>query len=377
MVANHARKNAARAARGDGRNHRQAVDAVRHDTPAGRRILAAPGDRVPRDSIGHPDCPIERGDVLRISCPAGDVKVVEVWDESTLLVEWPWTEPDATRRPTFVLQLPDTDEPVQLAAPFRNTPQRLRGLKEDDVITVELPPTVVHVSYTDTVWLAVDREAKRPPADSDVVVAVLPYGTSETVGTGDGAGQLIMRLWSVDPMTVELLCRPYEMLTDHDRVRDAAGTVWEYLGPLDFFTPDRRTPRTEGPVWPLTLIERYGMQPGPDEVKAVAAATTTGSHQQELDRWRQASGADLVEFPATEVPDVLSAAQKAMLARRARRSVEGKTLAQVEEAREAARLRYRLVSKVVLDEEDQTRMEAAAVTLDTLDEVLKELKATS
>ncbi|MFD3808905.1 hypothetical protein ACFWTC_36310 [Streptomyces sp. NPDC058619] len=35
---------------------------------------------------------------------------------------------------------------------------------------------------------------------------------------------------------------------------------------------------------------------------------------------------------------------------------------------------YRLVSKVVLDEEDQARMEAAVVTLDTLDEVLEELR---
>ncbi|MFF8431789.1 hypothetical protein ACF07Y_43045 [Streptomyces sp. NPDC016566] len=117
------------------------------------------------------------------------------------------------------------------------------------------------------------------------------------------------------------------------------------------------------------------MQPKPAELEAVAGATATGSHQQELDRWRQACGADLVEFPTFEAFDVLTPMQKAMLARQARRSVEGNTLAEVEEAREGARRVYRLVSKVVLDEEDQARMEAAAIELDTLDEVLEERRA--
>ncbi|MER6370111.1 hypothetical protein ABT255_17305 [Streptomyces mirabilis] len=174
-------------------------------------------------------------------------------------------------------------------------------------------------------------------------------------------------------MTVELLCRPYEMLKDHDHVRDAAGTVWTFTGPLDFHTADRPTPRAEGPVWPLTLTERYTMQPKPAEVEAVAAAT--GSHQEELDRWQQACGADLLEFPAVEVPDVITPMQKAMLARQARQPVAGKTLAEVEEEREGARRMYLLYSKVVLDEEDQTRMETAVVRLDTLDEVLEEMRA--
>ncbi|MER6370112.1 hypothetical protein ABT255_17310 [Streptomyces mirabilis] len=146
MVANHARKNAARTARGAGQTHRQAVDAVRQEEPAERRILVSPGDRVPRDSIGHPDCPIERGDVLRVSCPPGAVKVVEVWDESTAVVEWPWPEPDAKRRATFAVRLPESGT-GQFATPFRNTPRLAQGaLREGDTITVDMPPTVVHVS---------------------------------------------------------------------------------------------------------------------------------------------------------------------------------------------------------------------------------------
>ena len=378
MVAHHARKNDARAARSAGQNHRQAVDAVRQGAPAERRILVTPGDRVPRDSTGHPDCPIERGDVLRISCPAGEAKVVEVWGEGTVVIQWPWTDPDATRRPTFAVRLPETDDPIRFAVPFRNTPPLTRSAREGDVITVDMPPTVVHVSYTDATWYADDRDAGRPPADSHVLVAVLPYGTNETVGaTRDGADQrLLLRPWSAAPMTVELLCRPYEMLRDHDRVRDASGTVWTFTGPLDFHTADRRTPRAEGPVWPLTLTERHMMQPKPAQVEAVTAATATGSHQEELDRWRQASGANLVEFPTVEVPDALTPTQKAMLTRQARRSVKGKTLAEVEEAREGARRVYRLVSKVVLDKEDQARMEAAVVKLDTLDEVLETMRST-
>ncbi|TQE33101.1 hypothetical protein [Streptomyces ipomoeae] len=376
MVSNHARKNAARGARGAGQTHRQAVDAVRRDAPAKGRIIVAPGDRVPRDTIGHPACPIKPGDVLRVSCPAGQAKVDDVWDASTVVIEWPWTEPDAKRRPTFALRLPETDHPVQFAVPFRNTPDRLRDVRKGDTITVDMPPAVVHVSYSDATWYADDRDAGRPPADSHVLVAVLPYGVNETPETTrDGADQrLLLRPWAAAPMTVELLCRPYEMLKSHDKVRDAAGTEWTYTGPLDFHTPGRRTPRTEGPVWPLTLIERYMSEPGPEAIEAVAVATATGSHQEELDRWREASGADLVEFPTHEVPDVLSAAQKLALATQARRSVVGKTLEEVEEAREAARRVYRLVSKVVLDEEDQRRLEEAVVKLDTLDEVLAEMR---
>ncbi|MDW6058082.1 hypothetical protein SAZ11_08265 [Streptomyces sp. FXJ1.4098] len=211
-----------------------------------------------------------------------------------------------------------------------------------------------------------------------MTVAVLPHGVSETQETTrDGPDQrLILHPWSADPMTAELLCLPYAMLEDHDQVRDAACTVWSYTGPLDFHTADRRTTRAEGPAWPLTLTERFTMEPKPGDVEVVAAATATGSHQQELDRWRQACGADLVEFETREVPDVLSPMHKAMLARQARRSVRGKTLAEVEEAREEARRVYRLVSKVVLDEEDQARLEAAVVELDTLDEVLETMRST-
>jgi len=377
MVRNHARKNDARAVRGAGQSHRQAVDAVRQGAPAERRILVSPGDRVPRwDLNGHPDCPIERGDVLRVSCPADEAKVVEVWDDAVAVIEWPWPEPDAKRRPTFAVELPQSGT-VTFAAPFRNTPSLARGVREGDTITVDLPPTVVHVSYTTDTWYADDRDAGRPPADSHVIVAVLPYGVSETQETtrGNADQRLMLRPWAAAPMTVELLCRPYEMLEDHDKVRDATGTTWLYTGPLDFHTRDRRTPRTEGPVWPLTLTERLTTEPKPDEIEAVAAATATGSHQEELEQWREACGADLVEFESRKVPDALSPMHKAMLARQARRSVHGKTLAEVEEEREGARRMYRLYSKVVLDEEDQARMETAIVRLDTLDEVLEEMRA--
>lgn len=146
MVANHARKSDARAARSAGQNHRQAVDAVRRGAPAEHRILVAPGDRVPRDFTGHPDCPIERGDVLRVSCPAGEARVAEVWGEGTVVIEWPWSEPDAKRRPTFAVRLPESGAPVPFAVPFRNTPPLAHGVQEGDVITVDMPPTVVHVS---------------------------------------------------------------------------------------------------------------------------------------------------------------------------------------------------------------------------------------
>ena len=376
MVANHSRKNAARTARGAGQNHRQAVDAVRQEAPAQGRVIVAPGDRVPRGSTGHPDCPIEPGDVLRVSCQAGTAKVVEVWGDTTAVIEWPWTEPDAQRRPTIAVGLPETGEPSHFGHPFRSTPPLARGVREGDTITVDMPQTVVHVSYTTAAWYAADRDAGRPPADSQVMVAVLPRGVSETrENTRDDADQrLLLQPWSAAPMTVELLCRPYVMLEDNDKVRDAAGTTWLYTSPLDFHTTERRTPRTEGPAWPLTLTERFHMDVTPDGVAAVAAATATGSHQEELDRWRRACGADLVEYEHIEVPDALSPARKAVLAAQARRSAEGRTLAEVEEEREGARRWYRLVSKVVLDDEDQARMEAAVVRLDTLDEVLEEMR---
>ncbi len=229
MVRNHARKEAARGARGADRTHRQAVDAVRHDTPAVGRAPVAPGDAVPRDETGFPECPLRRGDVLRISCPAGQARVVETWgDNAVALIRWPWQEQGADEPNDFAVDLPPSG-PARFSAPFRHTPLA-RGVREGDILTVDLPPTVVHVAYTSDVWLADDRDAGRPPADSHMNVAVFPYGVSESDETmREGADQRwILRPWAAAPMTVELIHRPYPALESGDRVRDAHGTVWQY-----------------------------------------------------------------------------------------------------------------------------------------------------
>lgn len=370
MVSSHSRKNAARSWRGPGQNHRQAVEAVRRDRSA--RVLVSAGDRVPRGRSGHPDIPMEYGDVLEFTCPAGTAKVIEVWSDHTVIVEWPWTSPDATRRPTFAVTIPE-DGVSRIGLHQLSTPLT-RGVGEGHTFTVQVPPTVAHVHYTTSQWMAADRDAGRPPADSHALVAVLPYGVTHQFGAPDTS--LLLRPWNGDPWTVRLLCRPYEALPDGAEVVDAEGTRWHYTGPLDFHTTARATARTVGPAWPLTLTSVHTFEPKPEEVAAVAAATATGRHEDELDAWRRASGADLAPYEdAVPAPEGYSEAELEQLAAHTRAQAALMTRKQLADEREQARVTYRLVSKVVDDEEDWKRVQAAQTRLDTLDQALAERDA--
>jgi hypothetical protein len=368
VVANHARKNDARRRRlEDGGSHRQAVEAVR-DQPApgagadGALVVVSPGDRLPDDGFGVPDEVIRRGDVLRVSCPPGVATVAEVWGTDpgdTVVLVWPWTDPE-TEPGRVAVDIPAPGGPERW--PFRIT-GLTSDVREGDMVAIDIPPSVVHVSYT-----------------SGAVVGVFRHGVSETRETmRDGAGhRFLLRPWADAPMTVERLCRPYPMLDGRDRVVDADGVEWEYFEPLDFVTDSNpRLPRVVGPRWPLTLVGGLmaGREPDPARVRTVAQATASGTHEEELVRWRAASGADVVEYETEDVADVLSPQEKAALATRTRRQVAGMTLPEVEEEREHARMWWRLASKSVHDEDDQARMEAASVCLDTLDAVLAEMRA--
>lgn len=374
MVANHSRKEDARTARGPGRNHRQAVEAVRRTPAPDGRTVVKPGNRIPRDAMGFADVPIQRGDVLRVTCAAGTARVVEVLSHQDLvIVEWPWTSPAGEDPYTVALRIPEGGRAK--FGLFEFSPPPTRDTRAGDVFTVTVPPSVVHVSYVGGGW---DRSHGTPSVeqlDANVVVAVLPYGMSETPDTtGERAEKRIeLGLWSVEPWTAELLCRPYEWLPDRAEVIDAEGTSWEYLGPLDWVTT-RTTPRTEGPVWPLTLVNVFDFEPKPEEVAAVAAGSATGSHAAELERWRTASGADLVPFEEGPVWLGLSAEELDAIGRRVRRYVAGLNREQVAGERESARRALRMMSKVVDTEEDWKGVQAAQWRLDTLDEVLAELE---
>ncbi|GAB3841790.1 hypothetical protein ACFPIJ_43525 [Dactylosporangium cerinum] len=52
-------------------------------------------------------------------------------------------------------------------------------------------------------------------------------------------------------------------------------------------------PAATVPQWPLTLLHREGRAPSADQVAAVAAATATGCHDEQLDAWELHAGVRL------------------------------------------------------------------------------------
>jgi hypothetical protein len=84
------------------------------------------------------------------------------------------------------------------------------------------------------------------------------------------------------PIAFDLLFRPYACLVAGDEVADAAGRAWRFDAPWDWHPFDGGEPQE--PIWPLTLLTRGGCADAA-AATAVADATKTGSHQQELARW--------------------------------------------------------------------------------------------
>ena len=103
------------------------------------------------------------------------------------------------------------------------------------------------------------------------------------------------------PFEVTLVHRAYPYLRRSDRVRAADGLELRFHPPFLFLTaqaeeslPDLTDwPQSSVPRWPLSLVERAGRTPTAQEADSVAAATTVGCHDDELDAWEGHTGVGL------------------------------------------------------------------------------------
>ncbi|PRX12225.1 hypothetical protein CLV67_12982 [Actinoplanes italicus] len=213
------------------------------------------------------------GDVLVVSCPFAPT-VVTGLDRYHVSIRWPWWEIDPESEDVrwsgdAALGLDDPDELYVTEPPTGS-------LTVGDTCRVGMPPRIVHVLEADefdepqlTGWLPrptkvllVLRAGEEPNPEYEF------QGTTVEVDGGV-------------PITFETIFRPYAFLELGDDVADAAGRAWRFGGALGWTAYDDG----EGvPAWPLTLLS------GCADPAAVTAATASGSHDDEVARWRAAAG---------------------------------------------------------------------------------------
>ncbi|MFI1523865.1 hypothetical protein [Kitasatospora cineracea] len=225
------------------------------------------------------------GDVLRMGCPFTEVTVTGVsW--SDVSVRWPWWEIDVAADGlewNGDVALPTSADYDWESEYFRTRPAE-DTLKAGDRCLVGIPPTVVHVLAVrhfdpplETGWLP------RPATYLDV----LRQGESHDA-------RLEEQGYEIDPaggvpFRLELLFRPFAFLETGDEVVDRDGRAWKFDAPWCWDAFDGGQPNT--PSWPLALLFRNG-EPTPEAVAAVAEATSTGSHADEVNRWVELTRAE-------------------------------------------------------------------------------------
>jgi hypothetical protein len=159
----------------------------------------------------------------------------------------------------------------------------LDELAAGDRCKVGIPPTIVHV-------MSVERfdppmETGRLPRPHRHVV-LLRHGESEDPDAEFQGYPLDPD--DDQPITLDLVFRPYAFLRTDDELADAAGRAWRFIAPWDWRPFDGGTGT---PAWPLTLLYRDSAEPTTASIDAVATATSTGSHADQLAQWQRLTGA--------------------------------------------------------------------------------------
>ncbi|MEU8927795.1 hypothetical protein AB0D10_43990 [Kitasatospora sp. NPDC048545] len=225
------------------------------------------------------------GDVLRIGCPFTEVTVTGV-SRSHVSVRWPWGEIDTAADGiewNGDVALPTPADDGWESGYFRTRPAE-DTLKAGDRCLVGIPATVVHVLAVhhfdpplETGWLP------RPATYLDV----LRQGESYDARLEE-QGYEIDPVGGV-PFQLELLFRPFAFLETGDEVVDRDGRAWKFDAPWCWNAFDGGQPST--PSWPLALLFRNG-EPTPEAGAAVAKATASGSHADEVSRWMELTRAE-------------------------------------------------------------------------------------
>lgn len=335
----------------------------------GPRVLITPETVLPR-TYGTIDLPFDDGDVLKISCPPATAHV-EGFGTDTVHLTWPWTAAGA--EPTARAVPFDPSDPARTGELWRYDPAPSPDLKVGDSITISIPDTVVHVAW-----------AGDAPGDrSQPHAGVLRYGVQDTDAVRRDNKLISLYLDGPEPLTIELVHRPYPFLQDHDEVTDPAGRVWSFFKPVGWYEhggalrPTGPTRATEGPAWPLRLTGRpSSFEPTEAEAAAVWAATVAGSHADELAAWQHASGTTPAEIDYDDHEPHLSPAVRAAEAARVRANLRGRTLVELQADVDLARHWHHTVAKVVLTEEDELHEEYTALKLEETERVLAHVTAT-
>ncbi|MFB6503151.1 MULTISPECIES: hypothetical protein [unclassified Streptomyces] len=237
------------------------------------------------------------GDVVRISCPFTEALVAEGRRPGgEVALWWPWwsADPDCSlfRWDGSVVVDGGTGPDAGDGGLFRTDPAP-RSLATGDTCRVGIPPTLVHV--IDVARYDPPQETGRLPRP-DRLVVVLPAGRSydprpEEQGESFDPDDDV-------PVVFEPVFRPYAFLEPGDEVADGTGRAWRFDGPWDWCPFDGGAGPHE-PVWPLVLLARRSCADAAEAGAAVAGATRTGSHREEIARWRAVAQA---EPPVLPVP---------------------------------------------------------------------------
>jgi hypothetical protein len=269
-------------------------------TPEGRVVVEG---ALPRDGTGRLLVPFRPGDVLAVSAPFVDTVATSV-SETEAILRWPWrrADPDSISGWTG----------GEFGFPFREqhktlyrTEPPLRALRAGQRCRVGIPPTLLHV---------VEIESLDAPEDTSMLprpsgwLTLLPAGTAFDPTDRDRCVDVeLVAAWEpdgptpgvelVEPIRMELVFRPYAFLVDGEVVVDADGRRWRFEVPYWWQELGRAgqgwlTPRWVGaPSWPLALAAEDGAV-ALARGAAVAAATASGSHGDEVERWRELARAE-------------------------------------------------------------------------------------
>ncbi|MEV0463249.1 hypothetical protein AB0I30_15665 [Nocardia tengchongensis] len=223
-------------------------------------------------------------DILELSCPFTAARVTELTADE-VFVEWPWwavdPDSDGERWNGVVAVAAGPGAPGWEREVFRIRPGD-GELAADAPCRIGIPPTVVrviglrrHEPPRETGWLPRPRREivyvrAGHPAEPDVTDQGSAFDPDDDI-----------------PRKVELRFRPYAFLEIGDEIADAAGRAWRFGGPWNW--EPFGTAETTEPAWPLMLLTRDGDSEDAAAVD-VTEATLSGSHQEELARWRELAG---------------------------------------------------------------------------------------
>jgi len=226
------------------------------------------------------------GDVLTAVCEPVDARVSSD-SPYYVFVRWPWGGVDAQSRFRWNGE--------------RAFPRR-RDHYERDMELFCLEPDAADLVAGDACWLGIPEttvhvlsiELFDPPEDQGWLprptrsLYVMRHGHTFDPQLEDQG--CVLYPGGHEPMELKLRFRPYAFLEIGDEVVDAQGEAWRFGHPWSW-SPFRGPAGT--PTWPLALLARRGQPVGGE---SMIAETLNGSHETEVTRWREETGAEPV-FP--------------------------------------------------------------------------------